>query len=876
MLQGLWDSTEGYRVVAIKKGKLIRNNFFTSNSEAVDFATKKAKDKDTDVYFSPCLFSDKERKQEKAQYVKAFWIDVDANGREYETKQEAYEAIQAFLAKLSLPTPSLVDTGGGYQLYWPLSYGVTAQDWLPVAQRLKQACVAYGLKSDPTRTADYTSVMRAPFSFNTKWQAAVQVLQEGAESDINYFASRLPALVPVIVHSKVSDFNAKFLYSEPFPKVNLKEVLSSCKQMQSLVQTALKGDKVTEPQWRGMLSIISRCENGEQLAHVISSKDSRYSQEETQKKIAGTDAPFTCSYFCDHNPTACLACPVRNKIKSPISVGLLPKTVEAPLPKGEIRLDKVGLYEVTNKGVYKSPDPEDPKDEGGFITACPLWIVGVKEKNLRENDYDRSLVNVRWFSLDGASKLITVAQEVCYDKNSFKQWLANNNLMAQVYDEVELVSYIKKATREIIRRREVEKYYDSLGWYANGFVVGDKLITKDGDKTISLAKGSQITGLKAKGTAQNWAQGVKGLANKDYWMHAFTVLAGFGSPLLELAGVQCAVLSLFGESGFGKTLSAKTALSIYGQHTCLWQSAKDTMNAKEKQMSMLRNLPYLVDEVTGVKPTELADFVYMAANGQGKATLNRNRDSRNVGSWALTPIVTSNRPLLEHRLQEFQEAHRRRVVELSFNVKLDEATKAGLIAAHTENYGAIAPIYLKRLVGVRGSVKELFSKAESKLRSLHKVDEANRFGLWLIESAYVGGLIAKSAGLINWDIDYICTKALQTLSEQSYATTTDEGRIRDVIADFTSLHNGDITIFNQQGSPINDPRVVLGRQDLKAGVLYLSVQSLDAYLLQEGIARANIRNWLNTKGITKKNMRLAVNGAAVYSYRIPLNLLQEE
>ena len=228
------------------------------------------------------------------------------------------------------------------------------------------------------------------------------------------------------------------------------------------------------------------------------------------------------------------------------------------------------------------------------------------------------------------------------------------------------MAYISQYTLENLRGDGAKKYHEHLGWYNDGFVVGDTIITVNGPKKALVQSTNPICRLTPKGDVEEWKRAAAILANKKYSKHALALLAGFASPIFHLAQVNSAVISLAGVSGAGKTLAAQLALSIYGDPDLLYQSSTATDNSKEAQLSANRHVPYLLDEVTNYNAGKLAEFIYLAANGSGKSALTRNREFRKAGSWRLTPFITSNNPVLEFSQTEIQEAHRRRLLELYF------------------------------------------------------------------------------------------------------------------------------------------------------------------------------------------------------------------
>lgn len=151
---------------------------------------------DTSVYFACAgyhsLWVEKEagdkrkyRVPENQFAAKAFWLDLDCGeGKSYPTKKEAASALATFCTTLNLPKPLLVDSGNGLHAYWPLAKPLAPEKWNRLAQALKTATGSFGLLADPTRTADFASILRPPGTRNKKGEAKlVKVVSQGEVTD---------------------------------------------------------------------------------------------------------------------------------------------------------------------------------------------------------------------------------------------------------------------------------------------------------------------------------------------------------------------------------------------------------------------------------------------------------------------------------------------------------------------------------------------------------------------------------------------------------------------------------------------------------------------------------------------------------------------
>jgi hypothetical protein len=108
----------------------------------------------------------RQRTAENVAAIRACWLDIDVGqekaetGTGYASQQEALDAVAVFCAKLCIDPTFTVSSGLGLHVYFTFLAPVAPAQWKPVAKSLKHACVLAGLRADPSRTEDITSVLR--------------------------------------------------------------------------------------------------------------------------------------------------------------------------------------------------------------------------------------------------------------------------------------------------------------------------------------------------------------------------------------------------------------------------------------------------------------------------------------------------------------------------------------------------------------------------------------------------------------------------------------------------------------------------------------------------------------------------------------------
>jgi hypothetical protein len=107
------------------------------------------------------------RSAQRAEQLKAFWLDVDAHGKgPYETPDHALKGIKAFVNAAALPKPNYIHmTGHGVQVFWTLPDPISTHEWQTVADGLQELAKRMNLGADPI-TGDPARILRMPGTFN--------------------------------------------------------------------------------------------------------------------------------------------------------------------------------------------------------------------------------------------------------------------------------------------------------------------------------------------------------------------------------------------------------------------------------------------------------------------------------------------------------------------------------------------------------------------------------------------------------------------------------------------------------------------------------------------------------------------------------------
>lgn len=290
-----------------------------------------------------------------ALFQKSIWIDIDVgpnDPKKYATHDEAWHEFITLRKTLGLPNPSaVVNTGGGFHIYWISKTPLLPQEWHPYADGLKQLLLANNFKFDPTCTADAARILRVPGTANRKYTPAVEAqllplplkLYDFSQLDfLKKRAGQAPAAPAHQLFAEGADIDsfkagpAFRIDGEPGLEAgikkfgdNLVDPLPIFLQCGFYKEALLNGGKNSDnPQWNlGVLGTVFM-KDGNDVAHKISKEHAGYTPDDTQalydRKVAdrgdrGVGYP-SCAAIAGTGSEACKTCPLFPKGKSPLNI----------------------------------------------------------------------------------------------------------------------------------------------------------------------------------------------------------------------------------------------------------------------------------------------------------------------------------------------------------------------------------------------------------------------------------------------------------------------------------------------------------------------------------------------------------------------------
>lgn len=809
---------EGAYLMAVAGDKGFKHRGFTTIAAAADFA-QQCDEQGATVYHACAAFKRPPYKNEDGKFItrtsenwlsaKAFWIDLDcgadkaAEGHGYATQKDAAKAILTWCKDKELPFPMLINSGRGVHAYWCLTEPVTPEVWVRTANGLKALFAKDNVLADPTRTADFSSVLRPIGTHNRKdpqhpLEVKLALAQRGPITTDD-FVAKVTELAGVDTLGEMPAWmqggdQAPTTYQACNTPHHACMVAEHCAQVRLMRDT--QGD-VSYDHWRGVIGLITHCEEGIDLAYKWSEKRGETGHQNTDVDTrfnTWTSPPPTCEYFEKCNPSGCANCPKKGKIKTPWVLG-----IKEPEKKEEtVEVEHTDTAGNTKKVQYQIPPMPQGygwsggqmiryfKDEDGALVPHPFCGVQFYlTRRLRDADGAFSFAarahlpkgEVREFNIPGG--LIGTGG------NKLVEFLGQYEIMAgNANDSIKNMGcYLKDEVGRLMNTTDVMNTYNHFGWQKDhSFLIGTRLYTPDGNLTEVLVSGSAADHVKVfpapTGSVESYAKKINSIYNRDGMEPMqYMICSLWAAPLAALCdsmynGIPCVLSGT--QSGKGKTTAALAALYAYGRPMPgLAFSGKEgaTGNAQANFLGALRNLPVLFDEVTNKNSRELSELCYSLSSGVEKMRMKASGGTVRIADrneWRTHTALTGNTQITARLATNGDtEAEVMRIFEINVDAcnipQLDPMAVNSQVSAMEEDMGIAGEAFIRYIVTHRADVHDLIFKTYDDLRADADLMAQPRYRFYRnhMVCTLACAKIMKELGVIEFDIPKLTKFALE-------------------------------------------------------------------------------------------------------------------
>ena len=305
-----------------------------------------------------------------------------------------------------------------------------------------------------------------------------------------------------------------------------------------------------------------------------------------------------------------------------------------------------GRFELYHDGLffvkYNDDDPANITFKFKAFVCSPIEVIA-KTRDTSSGTWGRLL---QWRDDDGVLHTWSMPLSLLQgDAREYRRELASQglNITTNGKQRNYLDTYIQDYP---IHKRAL--CVDKLGWHDGQYILPDGAIGGDGKQLIVYQSAHAINSTIAQqGTLAQWRDELcKPLAEQSRFV--FSIACAFAGQLLELLDDDGGGFHLLGSSSMGKSLSLKTASSVWGKPDSYTKTWRSTDNALEGTASEHNDSFLPLDEISECDPRIVGNSVYMLANGKGKGRSTTTGHNRTAKTWRI--IFLSNG---EESLQNF-------------------------------------------------------------------------------------------------------------------------------------------------------------------------------------------------------------------------------
>ena len=896
LLEAVVPSEEGFYCVLGLKNGAHHSQTHHKTIQEVEAEADRLVANGVDVFFGCGKFiTDENRDAANCGLMKSFFLDIDCGedkakpdkrGRikGYVDQATGMQALKELCKTLNLPRPTVVNSGRGWHVYWPLTEAVPKDKWLPVAETFKAKCLEHKFIVDPAVPADAARVLRIPGTKNFKdtppHDVVLMHLSEPMEFDD--FVQRMGPLLEAkkpYNPKELDDFTKAVIGNKQSRfRTILKKTASGfgCEQLRLVVEDQ---ENIEEPLWRAGLSIAKFCVDGVKAIHIISKQHKQYDPQRTEAKADTVKGPYTCETFDSLAPNICGNCPHKGKFKSPIVLGheiakaaegtvleyAVPEDAQAaPVPAFIVPKLPNRYFRGKTGGIYKHMKEDEDGDAAvALVYEYDLFVT----KRLFDPGQGETVLIRLSLPRDGVKEFSLTLVEAL-SKDELRKALSFHGVIALQTQMLLILDYLVQCAKELQVTQEVEMMRQQLGWADDDrkFILGDREIGADYIRYSPPSKATRDVAhaLRPMGSFDEWKEIINVYDMPGFEPHAFAVFTAFGAPLIKFMGIKGGIINLINNrSGTGKSTILQVMNSVWGHPDELMIQWRDTLNVKLHRMAVMCNLPLGVDEITKMSGDDFSDLAYSVTQGaprrRMKSSTNEERESQ--GYWATMMVATSNASMTDklEALKSTAEGELMRLMQYRIDPtnNLDKATAKQIFGRLQSNYGHAGGKYAQFLVQNLEECIDTTLKLQVKLDKAVNIETRERFWSGMAASNLAGGMFAHKLGLheinykrvFDWSVEEI--KSMQgsvRLNFNDYAT---------VVGEFLLKHNLNILVVNKYSTskagiaaaPLLLPRgALIVRYEPDTKKIFIVRQALKDYCAAKQITFTDLLSGLNSTG----------------------------
>lgn len=898
--------TSGPYCIATPTPQGWRHKTFDSIAQAAFFAEELAETSDT--YMAVCSLKERRvlgadgkyhvRTSDNIAFARAFILDLDVepnNPKKYASQADALRGLIQFTKTVGLPVPTVTSSGGGLHVYWTFEQHLDPVRWKTIALLLKQLCQAHGLKADPMRTADTSSVLRVAGTYNHKngQMRPVEVIKQGQHTPSKRLAQiiitaatelglkpeppRSHKSTPAPVR-QIEGLDSNIDGLEMFAKPEAKSIIRKCGQLARLLTHP---NEISEPEWYRSLQVLAHCKDADTAVHKASRGYAGYDHDEVEAKVYNLKSkaigPTLCQTFHQNNPDICQNCPLHGKIKTPLhAAGIhykeLPEedlVFNVEVTPGEIQqIERPKLpkgYKNTSAGIVMVGHEDDEGESIGDKIVMPsgydFWVHSMSARS-RSGEHG-TLLHCYYITPDGGRVMeprsIDLAMGDMAEPKTIHRQLGNAGL--PISDWGTVVNYMSAYVKQIHHHKGADEQYSHLGWNEGVFVMPTKALTLSSESPARVAGGALNDIIRSQGSPEIARKVLGFFRDSRYVAHQFYILCAAGAPLMSFTNHNGVLVNMQGRSGVGKSATLKAAAGIWGDPQAYLINGSrggTTINSLFHSLATLHSLPLPLDDVTRLDPRDVGDLALNVSVGEDKRRLNKNLTQRITGKWRTTVLTTSNPSMYDSLSAERGDgsAEAMRVFEIPAKAPGVHTKQQAdrMMDACFSHYGHVGEVLASHYARHQQSLKSRVKEMENRIDAHCGCTGPERFWSAVAATAFVAGEILHELGMCPYDLEAIMSW-LKDVQIPYLRNAVDESFAKpcDVITQFLSdnvagtMVTTESILDKRRPTIAHEPRIGLDiRIDITptTRIAYIRTASFKRFCTQHGFNYRDVTSWL--------------------------------
>jgi hypothetical protein len=755
--------------------------------------------------------------KENIAQIKSLIVDIDIGPEKnkYQTKQAALKGLIEFVKNTGLPEPTVVSSGYGFHVYWPLREAVGREEWEQLAQALKAAFILFDEKliADKSRICDCSSFLRVPETFNFKNAGAPKPVQTMVLTGSRVYED----------YERILEAFKKKAFSpeekeDILQKHDYHVVTEKCNWLKNYLQNIAT---TTEPEWYSVLGTASYLDiNGktaDDIAHLLSEGHPAYSAVETSKKFSqvrkNQSGPTRCSRFMDLRPEWCHGCPYKELVTTPVRLDCVDGPATAPTLFHEVYTDNGEVLKESttlpsppfpyfrgkeNGGIYRTIE-----DGYGGTTAKKIYEYDIfPTRRLKDEETGSELLEISLTLPRDGQQYIKIPSALLADPRKMATALAEKGVIVQHNEVNNLAHYIIEYAKVIQKQEKAQEEFARFGWRDFDtdnprFVLGEHVIDKEGKiRRANLATHLQqySKAISVAGDFNEWKKAFNVFANiEGSEPQIFGLLLSLATPLLQFTPLKGMIYNLQGPSGIGKSAVLKLLTSVWGKPNESHIQVHDNRIPMFNTLGYFQSIPVSFDESTQIASDTLADTAYSISEGRGKHRADKTGNTRvNTTHWRTIVCSTSNVSLYEKlgMSRSGNNAHAYRIFEANVGPALEQNRPLidGALTIIENNYGHACRIFMAYVMQNMKAIKKTIAETTAHFAKQYNMPTAERYFYTIFAIVTVAGAIAKKLGISEYDVTKVVAWAINYIESVRRAVQSVTGDAVSVFSHFLQAH----------------------------------------------------------------------------------------